>query len=188
MPESPQHPAGPAVRLGVVGRLGAVGLVDGVAVAGSTLALGLVGAGGEDVDGPFAPADLVAEGLPRPVPHHDAGVGPLGEDEQLVAERTLREAGGHRQPALPPLPRHQLGHPGLDLGLHCFDPVPAHRITAEAAMPSVMSVRTMSVSPWSRVARSGGDTCVSLPCTRRRAGPQRGQGGAPAGEAEDERP
>src|SRR2546421_524080 len=45
--------------------------------------LGLVGAGGEDADGPFPPPDLVAESLPGPVAHHHRRVGSLGEDEQL---------------------------------------------------------------------------------------------------------
>jgi hypothetical protein len=82
---------------------------------------GLVGAGGEDADGALAPPDLVAQGLPGPISHDDPGVGPLGEDEQLVAEAVLREPGGDGKPALPPLPRHEVGDSGFDVGLEVFD-------------------------------------------------------------------
>ena len=84
-PEPSQHPPGlPPSPLVGVGAL-PVAVASGPSAPLLSL-LGLVGAGGEDADRLFAAADLVAEGLPGPIAHDDPGVGPLSEDQQLIAE------------------------------------------------------------------------------------------------------
>jgi hypothetical protein len=74
-PEPSQHPA----NLPLFRRLAVVLVLVVVVVAA-----GLVGAGGKDADLLTLP-DLVPEGLPGPITHDGAGVGPLHENQQGVA-------------------------------------------------------------------------------------------------------